>query len=37
MDGPDQKIKKRNFASLKQTLPGVHEPKYLGLAQPFFN
>jgi hypothetical protein len=37
MDGLDQKIEERNFASLKRTLPSVHEPEYLGLAQPCFN
>jgi hypothetical protein len=37
MDGPDQKIDERNFASLKRTLPDVREPEYLDLAQPCFN
>jgi hypothetical protein len=37
MDGLDQKIEERNFASLKRTLPGVRESEYLGLAQPCFN
>jgi hypothetical protein len=37
MDGLDQKIKERNFASLKRTLSGVREPEYLGLAQSYFN
>jgi hypothetical protein len=37
MDGPDKKIEERNFASLKWTLPGVREPEYLDLAQPYFN
>jgi hypothetical protein len=39
MDGPagQKKIEERNFASLKRTLSGVRELKYLGLAQPYFN
>jgi hypothetical protein len=37
MDGLDQKIEEKNFASLKRTLPGVRESEYLGLAQPCFN
>jgi hypothetical protein len=36
MNGPGQKIKERNFASLKQMLPDVREPEYLGLAHPYF-